>query len=170
MLKNKGLTLVEIMISAAILSTALTGILMFNSQYIKELQETRNLSLAMNAAQERFEKIKSRVNPQDATETTKIDFNNLAQYYNGLTFDIYGNNKTTALTNFKGVSYVKEVTGLPLKMFRVRVLVCWKNSQNQVMGEDANLNGALDTGEDKNNNSELDSPAFVQADLINMEQ
>jgi len=171
MLKRNGLTLVEVLISSVILTTALTGVLTFNSQYLKGLQGTRNFSLAMNAAQERFEKIKARVSPQDLTETTKISYDSLPQYYNGLTFDVYGNDKITALANFKGVSYVKAISGLPLTMYRVKVVVCWKDANSRVIGEDENFNGILDSGEDiSSGNSEIDSPAFIQADIINMEQ
>ncbi len=171
MLKRNGLTLVEVLISSVILTTALTGVLAFNSQYLKGLQGTRNFSLAMNAAQERFEKIKARVDPNDPTETaSEIGFNNLPQYYDGITFDLYGNDKATALTNFKGVSYVKPVSNVPLTMYRIKVVVCWKETNNRVIGEDENFNGILDSGEDVSGNSEIDSPAFIQADIIDMRQ
>ncbi|MCU0651583.1 MAG: hypothetical protein MUC39_01390 [Candidatus Omnitrophica bacterium] len=145
--RNKGLTLVEILLAAAILVTAFTGILSFNAQYLKSLESTRNFSVAVNAALERLEKIKARTNPSD--ETLKIDFDQLTQYNNS-EFDIYAADNTTVLPNFKGISYVQAAMTQPITMYRVKVLVWWTEVDGKTIG------------------SKTASPVSLQTTIMNM--
>ncbi len=49
----------------------------------------------------------------------------------------------------------------------VTVTFCWRQSNGRLMGEDSNLNGALNTGEDVNGNGTIDSPVQLIAYIYN---
>jgi len=177
MRKKNGFSLFEILVASTLLTVAFGGILLFISQYLHSLETTHNLSIALNACQERMEKIKARIDPTDSTEQNTISFDNLTAY-NELAFDVYADNSDTALTNFKGVSYVKDITNdttpaLPVKMYEIRVVVCWEDAGGRIIGEDKDLNGELDSGEDTwttdAHTGEIDSAASVRMNLLNIE-
>lgn len=46
-------------------------------------------------------------------------------------------------------------------LLEITVTVCWKQVGGRVIGEDLNLDGDLDTGEDSNGNGQLDSPVQI---------
>lgn len=168
--KKTGLTLIEVLIASVILTMALGGILAFTAQYLKSLDTTRNFSIAINAAQERMEKIKSKVSPSDTAETGAKVFTNMPLYHN-LAFDVYANDKITPLANFKGISYVTAISGTPMTMYRVKVVVWWKEVNGRVFGEDQNFDGSV-SGEDtwtSPANGQIDSPVSIQIDMVNME-
>ncbi len=168
--KKNAFTLIEVLIASVILTMALGGILAFTAQYLKGLDTTRNFSIAINAAQERMEKIKSKVSPLDTAETGAKVFTNLP-LYNNLAFDVYGDNRTTPLANFKGISYVTALSGMPMTTYRVKVVVWWKEANGRVIGEDQNFDGSV-SGEDtwtSPANGQIDAPVSIQMDMVNME-
>lgn len=71
---------------------------------------------------------------------------------NGTRFELNG----FASSDAEGVVEVIDTTYSDLK--RVRLIVSFR-SRTRVIGEDSNLNGALNAGEDSNGNGRLDSPA-----------
>ena len=61
--------------------------------------------------------------------------------------------------NPTGAEAVSRVTTVSTgDLYLVTVSVCYRTKGGRVIGEDANLNGTLNTGEDKNGNYVLDSP------------
>lgn len=137
---NKGFTLVEVLVAVAILAFCLCGLLVtyINMFFLSDL--TRDSTLATNAIQAKLEEIKN------------TNFENLSSF-NGTTFDVNG----FASSDAKGAVWVLDTAYSDLK--RVRIVVCFK-SRGRVIGEDKNLDGDLDTGEDTLiSNSRLDSPA-----------
>ncbi len=164
MKKEKGITLIEVMIATALITTSFAGTISFVSQYLKGIGGTHNFGIAINACQDQMERIKSHTHPTD--DTQKISFDQLIQY-NNRSFNVYADNGAL-LSNFKGVSYVKQITG-PIKIYRIRTLVCWRDTNNRIIGTDLNLNGISDTGETVNSSGELESPAFIQTDIVNMD-
>lgn len=165
---KRAFSLIEILIAAALLTAAFAGILSFTSYYLRNLESSRNYSIALAAAKEQLERIKSLTHPTD--EALKITFANLPAMYNNRAFDVYAENSTAPLPNFKGVSYVTTKLTTPLTVYTVKVVVCWKETGNVTIGEDKNINGALDSGEDASpENSELDSPVSLSTDIVNME-
>ena len=46
-------------------------------------------------------------------------------------------------------------------LLQIEVVVSWRNRNNRIIGEDKNLSGSLDTGEDANGNGRLDSPVSL---------
>ncbi len=135
---NRGFTLVEIMISTCIFLISISGIVY---SYLKcmELQDMgRNVTIATQAVKNKMEEIKS---------TSPVT---IASTYNNTTF-------TATDINGIGAIYVTTpLTGLLL----VKVVFCWRQPNGRLIGEDTNLNGVLNAGEDKNANAQLDS--YVQ--------
>jgi prepilin-type N-terminal cleavage/methylation domain-containing protein len=76
------------------------------------------------------------------------------------------NNKMWLIGGYKGAAAQKDIwysTGYN-RLLEVVITVCWKQPNGRIFGEDANLNGILDVGEDKSNppNGRLDSPAQLR--------
>jgi hypothetical protein len=49
------------------------------------------------------------------------------------------------------------------RSFKIRIVACWRNQNGRVIGEDKNLNGTLDAGEDLDGNGLIDSPAVIES-------
>ena len=139
---KKGFTLVELLV-AIFIATVVLGALLSVTNYNLVLQETsRNLVIATNDARQIMEE--ARVTP----------FANIVGTYNNRTFNptgLDGRIRTTA-------SYV---AGSNNTLIDLRVVVCWRQANGRIIGEDTNLNGQLDAGEDRNNNGLIDSPAVL---------
>lgn len=136
---QRGFTLAELIVSAAILGIVIAGILVSYVRCMELNEASRNKSLALKAARDRIELIKNTA------------FANLVATYNNVTFDI------TGFTG-KGVSYV---TVIDSKNIKITVSVSWKQNNGRVYGEDKNLNGVLNAGEDKNGDGFLNSPVDI---------
>jgi len=64
------------------------------------------------------------------------------------------------LTQLNGVGRIYiDNTNPQLK--RIEIVLSWRTKNNRIIGEDTNLNGALDSGEDTNSNNRLDSPTTL---------
>ena len=127
--------------ASAIMAFALCGILgAYISMFIFS-DLNRNFTLVTNALQAKAEEIK------------RTDFNNLSAL-NATTFDLSG----FASSDAKARVEVTDTGYGDLKI--VRLVACFKN-RARIIGEDNNLNGILNIGEDANNNGRLDSPAEI---------
>jgi prepilin-type N-terminal cleavage/methylation domain-containing protein len=144
---SRGMTLIEVITAAAIFAFCLSGLLLTYMNLFTLTELTRDFTLATNAMQARMEEIK------------RIPFVNLASL-NNATFTVTG----FTAGNVSGVSQVFDTAYSDLK--QVRLVVCFK-SKNRLIGEDANLNGALNAGEDANANGRLDSPAELVTFIAN---
>ncbi|HSV43529.1 MAG TPA: type II secretion system protein [Candidatus Bathyarchaeia archaeon] len=142
-INNRGATLVEVLVTAAILAVAVTGILMSYLQCMELTEVAKNMSRAVQAAQTRMEQIRS-----TPYTTIKATYDNIGFSVSGL--------------NGYGASFVNDTAG---DLLEIRVVVCWKQKNGRVYGEDANLNGLLNVGEDENSNGVLDSPVMLVARL-----
>ena len=142
-LSDKGFTLIELLFTFSILVFCLCGLLLtyINMYILSDL--SRDLTLANNTVQAEMEIVK------------RTNFDNLLAL-NGTTFNI----PSFAGTDAIGVREVTTTAYADLR--RVRIIACFK-SRGRVIGEDRNLNGALDiaAGEDANGNERLDSPVEV---------
>ena len=136
---SSGFTLVEILVSTAILAIAVTGILISFLKSMELAEVSRNSSLAIQAARGRMEQMRS------------TNFTDIKATYDQVTFGI------TDLAGI-GVSYVDNTDPQFLKL---TVTACWSQRSGRVYGEDKNLNGALNAGEDANGNGILDSPVML---------
>ena len=136
---EKGFTLAELVVSAGILGVVITGIMVSYIRCMELNEVSQNKSLAVKAARSRMELI--RMTP----------YATLVATYNNVAFNVTG-------FNGRGVSYV---TVVDAKNLRLRVSVSWQQKNNRVFGEDANLNGVLNGGEDKNGDGFLSSPVDI---------
>ncbi len=137
-----GFTLVEVLLAVSILAFCLTGLLLTYINLLSFTDISRGFVMANNALRLKTEEIKNTA------------FANLSAL-DGTTFSVDGFNSTTA----KGVIQVSNTSYSDLK--KVRVLITFK-VRNKTIGEDQDLDGVLDTGEDMsiytNGSSRLDSP------------
>jgi hypothetical protein len=100
-----------------------------------ELSElSKNLSTAVRSSKSKLEDIKN------------TSFNQISPTFNNVTF------ATAGLTGM-GVSYVNNVNA---NLLNVTISFSWQQSNGRIVGEDKNLNGVLNAGEDLNGNGVRD--------------
>lgn len=141
---KRGFTLAELLIAAGILGIVIAGILMSYIRCMELNEASRNKSLAVKAARAKMEEIK------------RTDFAGLSAFHN-VAFNVTG-------FDGRGVSYV---TVLDADNTRVRVSVSWKHKNGRVFGEDKDLDGVLDAGEDLNADGFLNSPVDITMVIFN---
>jgi prepilin-type N-terminal cleavage/methylation domain-containing protein len=142
-MKAQGFTLAELMVATLILVIVLVGMLASYVTCMELADLSRNTSTAINIAQAKVEEIKN-----DTYINIQNDYDPAG---NGVPFNIVG------LTG-RGVTYVNATNP---DLLRITVTVCWRQKNGRVIGEDTNLSGQLDAGEDRNGNVILDSVAQV---------
>ena len=161
--KKSGFTLVEVLVSAAILITAIGAIFYASAKGLESLEINRNYTTALYAAQTRLEEIRQRVDP-DAPDQ-RVGFILIDDQYHNTSFnvlDINGN----VLTNFMGVTYVDtisaDLSGNPL-VFEVTAVVCWQGQAGRIYGNDTDLDGDPDDGQ-----ARVDSPCRLTTAVAQM--
>lgn len=135
---RSGLTFMEILIATVIFLTASLGILYCYAKCLELNEIGRGATVALQTVKNKMEEVKA------------TGYSQIFGTYNNTTFTVPG-------LNGIGVIYVDNSTA---KLLEVKVLFCWQLANGRVVGEDKNLNGVLNAGEDRNGNNELDS--FVQ--------
>jgi Tfp pilus assembly protein PilV len=141
--KRAGLTLIELLISFAVLVTAVSGILLSYLRCLELNEIARNLTLSTELARARMETVKS-------TTFDQIK----------LTYDL--TNFPTPGMNGRGAIYVNDANP---DLLQIIVSVSWQQKNGRIYGEDKNLNGVLNVGEDTNGNSLLDSPVQLVSSI-----
>ena len=136
-----GFTLIEVLLAAGILAFGICGVLVTYLTLFVFSDLNRNFTLAANSLQAKMEEMK------------RTNFATLPSLQ-GTTFNINGFSSSDA----KGRIEVSDTDYSDLK--RVRLIICLR-SRGRVIGEDANLDGVLNSGEDSNGNGRLDSPLEV---------
>lgn len=136
MTKKSGFTLIEVLFTFGILAFCICGVLLTYLQMLILTDLSRDLTLATNAVVAKMEELK------------KTSYDNLLAL-DGSVFDINGFTGADA----KGRIEVSDVTvrsPSPTETLKkARIVVCFK-SRGRVIGEDRNLNGRWDAGEDQN--------------------
>ncbi|MDP6686069.1 MAG: hypothetical protein QGI05_03855 [Candidatus Omnitrophota bacterium] len=140
--KNSGLTLLELMIATAITIVALCGLLAIFTSLFSLNETAKNLTVSTVACQDKMEEIRN------------ADFATLYTTYNGTNFDPFG----FQLQEAKGDVYIDNTDP---DLLAVYVSVSWTDHSNRIIGEDSDLDGSLDTGEDLNGDGRLSSPAEI---------
>ncbi|MBF0478668.1 MAG: prepilin-type N-terminal cleavage/methylation domain-containing protein [Candidatus Omnitrophica bacterium] len=144
-INNSGMSLVELMVACGILAVFFLGVIIVFIKCIQMTELARNSSLAMSLAKTRMEQIRLHNN---------IPFNQVLLTYDGIIFPTPG-------LNGKGVSYVDADITNP-KLLTVTVEVSWREKSGLIVGEDKNLDGQFEVGEDTLVvNTRLDSPAEI---------
>lgn len=140
---NRGFTLIELLIAGVIFLLVFTGILATYIACLELAEISKNSSIATQTCKGRLETIKD------------TDFIQIQATYHQVGF-------TTPNFNGRGVSYVDILNG---NVTRVTLVFCWKQPNGRVIGEDKNLNGQLDGGEDSNGNNRIDSLVNLVTDI-----
>ncbi len=139
---SSGLTLLEIMITTAVLIVAVTGLLALFAYLFSINENARKLTLGITAAQDKMEEIRD------------ADFSTLYATYNSTGFEPAGFDAGDAEGNIS-------IDNTDPNLLEICVSVSWRERSNRIVGEDINLNGAFDAGEDTNGNNRLSSPAEI---------
>ena len=149
-LKNtaKGLTLFELAIAIAIFVLAASGIFSLLIACSTITESSGNISRMINIAREELE-----------NNVMTANFVNLATYA-VLPPDIPADTSLACyIQNHPTILGVKQAT----------IVVCYKEKPDRVIGEDQNLNGALDGGEDLNGDGRLSSPCEIATFIMRTE-
>ena len=142
---NQGFVLPEVMLACAIAAFAICGLLLMYVAGMDLIRVSKNSSIASSAALGLIEEIRNTPFPDIVTD------------YNGLKFSV---------NNIPGSSGIVYVDDTDAEFLLVTVSVCWPQG-NRVIGEDLNLNGDLDMGEDTNGNLIIDSPVQLITQVVN---
>jgi prepilin-type N-terminal cleavage/methylation domain-containing protein len=143
LMKTSGFTLIEVLLTVTILGISVCGILLTYVNMFMLSDLSRDMTLATNALQARMEEIK------------REDFETLSSLH-GTPFDLSG----FSANNAKGRVEVYDVTlrTPPTETLkRIRLVACFR-TRGRLLGEDSNLDGAFDAGEDLNGNGRMDGP------------
>ena len=142
-----GMTLLELAIAAGTTAVILAGSLQIFTHALWQTESAAGLNTSMSEAHAMLEEIRA------------VPFNDVLPRYGP-----QGTERTFAprSPDINGLGSVHIDASNP-DLLEVRVVVCWLEGTQRVMGEDANSNGVLDPGEDANGNGRLDSPASVTA-------
>ena len=145
---EKGFTLVEIVFVAAISAFILVGMIHLYILTSVQSEVAGKMTLAVSEAQNKLEEIRNTPYSEIATD-----------YASGGT---PGNTFDLTLLEGKGVIYIDSSNP---ELLGLEVVVCWKDKYDRVIGEDLNLNGMLDDGEDSTTSGTLgkiDSPVILK--------
>ena len=138
---NNGYSLAEVMIAAAILIVVIAGLIQL-FVYTSALSDiSKDTTTAVNEAQSKLEEIR---NSNYAAITTN--------YASGGT---PGNTFTPSAVTGKGIIYIDSSNS---NLLVIEVDVSFRTRKGRVIGEDLDLDGVLDAGEDIDGNGHLDSP------------
>ena len=133
------------MVTVAILGFSLSGLLGI-FVYCSMLSDIAgNMSKALRGAQGKLEEIRDH-------NYSLITADYASAGNPGNKFD------AAQLSKSKGAIYIDSTNP---DLLQVKVAVSWKNENGRLSGEDSNLNGVIDGGEDINGNNELDSPVCL---------
>lgn len=140
-LKSKtGFTITELMISILILAPLFIGTMYVFVKCIELNDIAANTTIATLAAKSKTSQIE--ITP----------FNQIISTYDNVSFTIY---------NFNGIGLTK-INQINTDLLEIITTVCWQEKNGNIIGEDKNLNGHLETLEDTNNNNVMDSPVVVR--------
>ena len=136
---RQGVTLPELLVAVFILAIAFVGTLLTYVKCIELNELSRNATIALAAAKNKMIEIQNIPSNQ---------FDQIIGNYNGVSF-------TTPNFDGRGVTYVSSTN---TDLLKVTVSLCWRQKNGRMLGEDQNLSGTINAGEDLNGNGILDSP------------
>jgi prepilin-type N-terminal cleavage/methylation domain-containing protein len=151
---DKGLSLLEVLVSIAILALAIGALATIYPGIFTGVNQDMQSLKSWEFCQRHMETLKN----SSFTDLTKSG----VYYIPGETDPI--TNKITGDGNMSAVYYVAKMRDknnvLLNDIVTLEVAVCYKVGNN-VTGEDSNLNGVLDGGEDTNGDGKINSPACL---------
>lgn len=152
MKKACGFTIVEVLIATVVLTVALVSILGLFTYSLALTESQESLTIAQYEAQRQLETIKA-----DDYSTIRASYTDSGA--------IQENQFTLTDSTGMGAVYAEELPDSSNRLMRIKVVVCYQQ-KNRVIGEDRDLDGILDNGEDANGNGELDSPAQIETVIV----
>jgi len=144
--KNEGFTLAELMVSTVIMLICIVGILASYLRCLELNEMTKNASISINAAKSRMEQIKN------------TQFNQIAATYHQVPFTIAG-------LDGMGVSYVDSTNP---ELLEVAIYVSFRQSNARVIGDDKDVDGSIDSGEDSDGDLMLNSKIEIVSNIYDM--
>ena len=147
---TQSFTLVELLVVTGILSVVILGLIqtLILGSVLADLSNRK--TIAMGEAQDKLEEILNHTYAQITTD-----------YGAGGT---PGNTFSLSQITGKGLITIDSST---TNLLKIDVVVSFQYCNGRIMGEDLNLNGALDGGEDANGNGVLDSPIKLSTYIRN---
>lgn len=133
--KTKAFSLPELLVASAIMLSIFAGTMAAIMKCMELAEMTRNSSMAVMA-------LKNKV-----MEVEDADFAQVFNTYHNVSFTIPD-------INGIGVTYVDNTNA---DLLEVTAVFSWRQQNGRTMGEDQDLDGQLDAGEDLNGNGRLDS-------------
>ncbi len=140
-----GFTLMEVMLGVWILAFALCAILVTYISCSLLVATSKNMNTATNAALGLVEQIRSST------------FADIMDDYNEINFIV------NDMASNRGAVYIDDTNP---ELLEVTISVCWLQG-DKVIGEDLDLDGVLDAGEDVNGNGIIDSPVELITRIAN---
>lgn len=139
-----GFTLAELLVAVIILGLVLGGLLQvfIRSSVLAEL--AYNKTVAMSEAQGKMEEIRN------------YDYDSIAADY--ASGGAQGNTFSLSQLTGTGVIYIDSSNA---DLLEVEIVVSWQNKYGRIVGEDLDLDGELDSGEDADGNGKLSSIATL---------
>lgn len=141
--------MLELLTAILILVVALVGLL---SSYVGcfNLNETaRNLTVAVNGAQQKMEEIRN------------TPFDSISGSFNNLSFNIPSNaspNSWLLTRDYAAKTYISTV--IANQLLQATVVVCWRQRGGRIIGEAVDTGGNLGQS-DLNGNTTIDSPCSL---------
>lgn len=142
--KIEAFALMELMITVGILALVLIGLIQLFFHCLSLGEIAGNLTLAICEAQGKLEEIRNH-----SFDSMVVDYGENGNP--GHTFN-------PGQLDGKGVICINDTNP---ELLEIEIVVSWRGKGNRIIGEDKNLNGALDADEDNNKNGKLDSPASL---------
>jgi len=140
-----GFSLIEVLVASAVLVFAFAGMLAMYVSLFALSDISEKYLMANNSLQTEMEKLRL----MNFSDIPSLD---------GTTFSIEGLPAQDAVGRIEVGDYSLRINPKET-LRRVRLIVCFRHKGQIIIGEDKNLNGRLDSGEDVSpHNGRLDSP------------
>ena len=157
--KKTGFTLIEVVIAMLVVFVAVIGLLAAYASSFELVETARNTTYALNEAQEKIEELRGHT------------FTDIYTYYTtppNDRFDVDGISATDGEGSIEIINDGSDPQGLTsANLLQVTVTVCWSQRSGRIIGEDTDLDGELDAGEDANGNGIMDSPVMLVTYVAN---
>ncbi|MCK5214979.1 MAG: prepilin-type N-terminal cleavage/methylation domain-containing protein [Candidatus Omnitrophica bacterium] len=142
--ENRGFSLIEVVFAVAVLAFVIISMIKVYIYMSVQSELAGNKTVALMLAQNKIEEIR------DYSYDLIV-----ADYASG---GAVGN--TFNLTRLTGAGAIY-IDSSNADLLIIKVVVCWQDKYERIIGEDADLDGVLDVGEDQDSNGEISSPITV---------
>ncbi|HNS71498.1 MAG TPA: prepilin-type N-terminal cleavage/methylation domain-containing protein [bacterium] len=174
---KKAVTLIEVLISILIVSIIAGVVVTVYPLLFKGVNTSSSMSIALEAATGKIEELKAMgvyeihnashgyniydpntdapvINKFSVCSSCDCSLDQNIRDYDGCKYFVGQND------NYSGVFYLEDWQS-DGSLMQIEAVVCF-NSGFQVIGEDKNLNGVLDSGEDTNGDGKISSPVDIK--------